>query len=485
MPERSRRDLALVGLIAVAAWVIHLTAPSDQLDDDQLKPWGYVADIVLHGKWLAQVDYEGAQMSKPPLYQWLCAALAESGLGVSPLAMYLPTGLAMIGTSLLVCWMGAGWFGRRVGLAAGIAFAVSPLTVKHMCTARTDALFCFTITLGALGAWHVWESISTSRRAAACAWLLFCLGATLACLTKGPLGILLCALGLGAAVWERRRGGLTAWGILAAAIAAGVTLVWFLAAAAQAGQPLVDRMIGRELIGHALGKEAESSIPFSRAYQPFFYLVTRMPVWGVLALIGSIAWFRRPAADDFTRRAERFCICWLMLGMIMFAASTHQRADLLLPLMPAAAILGCRVADRWLSVWAARSRTGTLAVRIAWPVVAIIGLAYAAFWNHVGRLKDAQVIETRAIAAAAEKLKAIIAKDPGDIVFATGAWEAKFAFGMMVPGLETEQLAALPPTPHYVVYKVVDSAKYSSVGSVVAEPFKGGAWLIVREPVAR
>jgi len=140
------RHGAAIVLAAVAAWVIHFTAPADQLDDDQLKPWGYVADIVLHGRWMVQTDYEGAFMSKPPLYQWLCAALAHAGLGVGPWAMYLPTGLAMIGSALLVWRMGSRWFGDRVGLAAGLAFVLSPLTIKHLCLARTDALFCFTVT---------------------------------------------------------------------------------------------------------------------------------------------------------------------------------------------------------------------------------------------------------------------------------------------------------------------------------------------------
>ena len=477
----------IVAVVATAAWLIHLSAPIDQLDDDQIKPWGYVADIVYHGRWLAQVDYEGAQMSKPPLYQWLCALLAHLGLGVSPMAMYIPTGLAMIGTSLLICRAGSDWFGRRVGLGAGLAFATVPLTVKHMCMARTDALFCFTITLGALGAWHAWESNPAARsvRSSIASWFTFGLGATLACLTKGPLGILLAALGLGAAIWERRRGGLSAWGLLAAGIALAVTGLWFLAAAASAGQPLIDRMIGRELIGHAVGREAESSVPFSRAYQPFFYLATRMAPWGLLALIAVIGVLRRPAAEERTRRAERFCVSWLMLGMIMFAASTHQRADLLLPLTPAAALLAARLVERWLETLAARRPAWTRVRAGVWPAVVVIGLVQAFIWHHYGRLKDAQVKDTLALLQSRREVDAAMDAEPGRLAFLESGAEAQWAFGVMVPAATAAQVTsfAADPQPTYLVERVPLMGPWQvSLGTVVSDvPASGGTtWRVTR-----
>src|SRR5262249_29160212 len=146
-----------------------------------------VLDVLQHGNWLCPHDVLG-NTDKPPMLTWL-AALASWPLGrVTLVTLYLPTALA----TLLIAWLitGAGGrrFGERAGLFGRLAFPLSAVAAHQMATARWDGVFALTVTVAALAAFRAWTT--------GMSWTWFWLAAALSTLTKGPLGLLLSALGL-------------------------------------------------------------------------------------------------------------------------------------------------------------------------------------------------------------------------------------------------------------------------------------------------
>src|SRR5262249_44657975 len=139
-------------------------------------------------------------------------------------------------------------------------------------------------------------------------WVWFWLAAAVATLTKGPLGLLLAGEGLCASIWERKIG--RPWPIRGRhALGVGLFLLitggWFGLAWLHDGPPVVAKLLGKELVGHAI-TEARGHIPGALFYQPPLYYLARAAPWSVLAYLGLWRVWRRPSSEDTERRFERF-----------------------------------------------------------------------------------------------------------------------------------------------------------------------------------
>jgi 4-amino-4-deoxy-L-arabinose transferase-like glycosyltransferase len=329
--------------IGVALFVIRMTGPDRLLYDDQLKPAAYATDAIVNGDWIVQTDTDGNVASKPPLTTWMIGALSLPGGQVTRLTLALPSALAMIGLAVLVGELGRRHFGPMAGLLAGAAMLLNSAGFKQVALVRTDAVFGFMVTLMALLAWLAW-----TRRAN---WLWFWLIGGLATLTKGPLCLLLAAGGLLAMPWCRRMERLfqekrAAWklGLQHVGGAALFLLIaggWALLAWHAEGQAFVDKVIGDELVGHAVGTEMKTSL-LSGLYKSPLYFLTRYLPLSVFTYIALVRVVRAPVEDPLQRRFERFCFCWFVVGLTIFSISPHQRADLLTPIWAPAALLGGR-----------------------------------------------------------------------------------------------------------------------------------------------
>jgi 4-amino-4-deoxy-L-arabinose transferase-like glycosyltransferase len=349
----------LITALAAVLFAIRITAPPDLMDKDQERPAAYVLDAVCNGHWICQRDWLGAVTSKPPLYTWL-AALASLPTGqVSRATLLLPSALATIGTGLLI--LGAGWrmFGKRAGLLAAVAYLLSFAAVKQVALARTDGLFTFTVAITAMLAFCAW---STGR-----GWIWFWLAGAAATLTKGPLGLVLGAVGLVAQIWEARSGGSrrlkgSHWaGVL---LFLAITLGWFGLAYRQMGRDLIDQIFRNELVGHIVTSKRGAG-PFSQFYKPWLYFLVRFAPWSLAACVGLVRVCRRPATDESERRFERFLFCWCVLGLALFGIGAHVRGDLVFPIIPAAALLAGRELERWTQSVRERTCTWGLGVAVA------------------------------------------------------------------------------------------------------------------------
>ena len=328
---------AFLSAIALALFCIRLTGAPDLMDNDQERPSAYVLDAVCNGHWLCQRDATGDITSKPPLYTWLAALATLPGGRIHRVTLDLPSALATMLTAWLIFAAGQKRFGWHAGWLGAAGFLLSGVALKAVGLARTDALFALGVAVAALAAFNAWTRGG--------GWIWFWLAAAAAALTKGPLGVLLAAAGLLAAIWEQRsgtplrlRGGHTAGVLLFILLAGG----WFALAYREMGPPLVDKMISRELVGHITTETGQPKVPGAHFLKPLIYFLVRFVPWSLLAGVGFWRVVYRPSPDPGQRRFERFLFCWFWAGLLVFSLTTHQRSDLLFPLLPAAALLAGR-----------------------------------------------------------------------------------------------------------------------------------------------
>jgi 4-amino-4-deoxy-L-arabinose transferase-like glycosyltransferase len=322
---------------------IRLATPDDLGIRDQGRAASYVIDIVQNGNWLWPRDAYGLG-SKPPFHPWVGAVAAYLLGGVNRLARTLPSMLGVFVSVLALYVFGTRRLGWRAGFLAAAAFLLCPFGAKMVGLIRTDPLFASVVLLNGLAALRAWER---SR-----GWMVFWLVAIVSTLTKGPVGVVIAALGLGAVLWERRsgrplpsRGSLLPGFLLWAAVGAG----WLLWAWSVYGDEVLLEVLGRELFRHAaVGDYGEPAL--ANFHHAPFYLLTRFAPWSLFTVAAIVQAIRRPAADEPRRRLDRFLVCWILGGLVVFGFAGHQRGDLVYPLAAPSALLAGSVMARlsWL-----------------------------------------------------------------------------------------------------------------------------------------
>lgn len=405
-PRSPARAVFLLLALAALLFTIRVLAPPNLLDQDQERPASYVLDAVKNGNWICQRDWTGDITSKPPLWTWL-AALFSVALGqVTIVTLYLPGALGAAGSALLVYFFGRRPFGERAALFGAVAAMLTTAGAKQFGLARTDGVFAFTVTLSAFLAYRSW---TTGR-----GWTCFWLAAAAATLTKGPIGLVLSSFGLFAAVWERRARGPEADSAIATTAHAGnnalrrhipgillyvcFTAGWFALAYGEYGQALVDKMIGKELVGHAVTSSNRNLPGLLIWQQPLYYLSRALP-WSLLAYYGLWRTWRRPAPNLQERQFERFLFCWFSAGLFLFSLAPHQRADLLWPLMPAGALIAGRELDRWSRQFDAWRFA---AAYVACVALGLLGLSWYYFISQARQSVVRQTVALKNLADAIE-----------------------------------------------------------------------------------
>jgi 4-amino-4-deoxy-L-arabinose transferase-like glycosyltransferase len=335
-----------ISVIWILIFYIAFTGYPNLIDNEQ-RVGAYILDAVHNGHWIMQRDSTGDIASKPPMLTWL-ASLATLAAGrLTRFTIYLPNALATLGIAWTILAAGRAMFGWLAGFLAAFAYLLSPMADAQILNARYEGLFSFAIALTAMAAFRSWGS---GR-----GWVWFWLAALFATMVKGPLGLILGGAGLVAALWERLSGkphpirGSHLLGIvLFLAIFGG----WFALAYGELGQPLIDKLLGRELVSQAIN--VEDNLPLGGFYGPTWNVLTFFLPWCFYGGIGLWRVWKNPAEDDATRRFERFLFCWFMVGLIIFSVATHHRGRLIFPLIPPLALLAGRELARRMATWPIR-----------------------------------------------------------------------------------------------------------------------------------
>lgn len=419
-----------LGLVLVL-FALRLAGPSNLTDNDQERPAAYALDALVNGHWAVQYDWTGDIASKPPLYTWLVAGTSWLAGGANRFTLYLPCALSMLGATLLVAREVFRTVGSRAALLTGIFLLANPLSAKLVALARTDATFTFCVTLTAMLALGAWRRMLAGQPQAG--WYPTWFAATLATLTKGPLGALLGLSGLLAYGVERRRGIRSPWTPVHLAGLALLLLLaggWFLLAYRAAGDALVAKMIRSELVGHAVNREGAP--PGLGLILVPAYFLSRFAPWSLLAFWGAWEAMRRPDARPEVRLLQRFATAWLLAGVVVFGLASHQRGDLVAPLMPAGAVLAAIPAARWLAPWTVRRLLST-------AIAVSLALAIGVHVQH--RLHRRAVYhESHGLQLLAEAFLRS-GGDPTRLVHVDAPFALQFHLGTMLRALTVEQAA--------------------------------------------
>ena len=340
----AKKLLCLLALVGFALFVIALTGYPNLLDNER-RVGAYALDLLQNGHWFAQRDADGDPISKPPLLTWL-VALGSLPFGrVTLVSLYLPSAAATVALALILFSVGREKFGWRAGFLGALSFLLSIMADQQMTTSRYDGLFSLPVALAALAAYRGW---TTGR-----GWTWFWLAIAFGSLVKGPLALILAASGLLAAFWEKSSGTPqrirgSHW--LGIGLFILIGFGWLALAYAEMGKPLIDKLIGRELVGHAVTGHGKESL-LSGAWEPTYAYFAMFLPWSIAGASGMWRVWKHPSPDTETRRFERFLFCWFLVGLLLFSVAAHQRSRLIVPLIPAAALLAGRELARWTTAW--------------------------------------------------------------------------------------------------------------------------------------
>lgn len=437
-----RWAVLLIVLIGVSVATIRLAGPPDLMDNEQQLQSAYVMDALQNGHWLCQRDETGSITSKPPVYTWL-AALATLPAGrISRLSTCLPSILGNIALALLLMRFGRRHFSREAGFLSAAVYLLSYPGARQIGLARMDGLFPFTTTLAALAAFIAWQR---GR-----GWLWFWLAAAVGTLTKGPVTLVIGAAGLAAILWERhatpkldengtdpfsikslsdlripntykidgkehispqlganmppRRIGIGAEHAMGVLLFLLLTLGWFAASCQVMGRPVFQKLILDGLLGQSV-QTHNGHWPGQQFFAPPLYLLSRFLPGSLLTCVNLWRIWRDPSQDDAERRFERFVACWLVIGIIPFCIAPHQRADLIAPIYPPAALLAGRELARLLRLCAAQWRAAVLVGGVMAALV-ILALKY----DHFAR-RDVNVAMTLSVRDFAQTLEHDVGAD--------------------------------------------------------------------------
>jgi len=291
--------------------------------------------------WVTPTLNYAPRFAKPAFVYWLMAA-AYAGLGVSESTARLPSAVAA-GTLVFIQYAFARWalcattaFRAAVILLLGVEFvaiarmALTDATLVLWTTAAGFAFFRAHHGPPPRGRWYVAMYVAMG----------------LATLTKGPVGVFVPAIGIGAylalagggwRVWHEARPG---WGVLLFLLVAGP---WYAAMFWRHGAEYAARARG-ETVGRVFrtvtgpGGTALFYIPVMLV--GFFPWSAFLPS----ALVGALRGARARAAADRRGAAVVFAATWVVAGLVLFSLAQSRLPHYVAPLFPAAALL---VAASW------------------------------------------------------------------------------------------------------------------------------------------
>jgi 4-amino-4-deoxy-L-arabinose transferase-like glycosyltransferase len=323
------------------------------------------------GDWVTPTLQGKPWLEKPPLYYWLAGA-AFAGLGENEAAARLPSVIAALLLVGMTALLGARLFGRAAGLHAGFILATALLPFAYARAAAMDMLLAATVTIGigllALRLLGIAGPMAVPAASLALA---------LATLAKGPVGILLPGLVVGAYLFARREGRwlrelLSLRSLVAFAV---VAAPWYVAISLAHGREFVDVF----LLNHNL--QRFTSTIHSHPGPVYYYvpiLLAGLFPWTGLSLPAITGLMPR------TSRTDLFVLLWLVLPLVFFSMAGAKLPGYILPCLPPLALLMGRAADQLVLRQPAPAWGGPRAIAVCGLALAGLVSALPAFLYRMG-----------------------------------------------------------------------------------------------------
>jgi len=297
-------------------------------------------EMVERGDFLTpRFNYE-PRFQKPILFYWMIAACYRV-LGVNEFAARAGSALAGLGIALVVYGLGRRWYGETTGLRAG-TIAVTSLGCAAMARASLpDMPLAFFITAAtAAGLVPLAGRVPHPRRW----WLLAAAMAALACLTKGPIGLVVPAVVLGPMMLFAQRQRRPSLGTLAAAAAvlAVIAIPWYAAMASTHGAGyLRGFFVGDNLERFATPRFNE---PRSLLYYVPVVAAGLLP-WSPLWIVAVPPIWRTLARRTMPRIETVALVLWTLAPLLLFSVSVGKQPRYVLPVLPALALALARTLE--------------------------------------------------------------------------------------------------------------------------------------------
>lgn len=315
------------------------------------------------------------RLQKPPLAYWLAALCFQATGHAHPFVARLPSLGATLGTMALLGYLGKRWFSDSIGSLSAALHATTLWVLWFGSSATVDSLLTFLVALAITLGTHDLADRSTPRREQILGfWLTLGMGV----LAKGPLAIplVLPIVIMTRTIARGERFFFRLATLVGIALFAIVSLTWPI---------LVLQRIPVALEiwrGQSVDRYFEHYGPQTRGVG--FYL-TRVPLltlpWSIFWIVELWAIIRRPSFIGRSAPAEApakigrlLMSSWLLWGMLFFSLSQGKRDHYILPVLPAATVLGALGLVRLSNGWPSASALASRLTRptIGWVAVAIL-----------------------------------------------------------------------------------------------------------------
>jgi len=304
--------------------------------------------MLLRGDWITPW-WNGQHFFDYPVWGYWMVALSFRLFGVSEWAARLPVALAasavVVASFLLVWWLASPQEPRRrrwlrAALAAGV-MATTPGWIGWGRSSTTDMFLASAITL-ALYAFLLAQNAGAGSVAARFGEVGMALFAGIAVLAKGPVGLLLPLLVVGAFLilsdgWRRwlRLRTLLPMGALFLA----VVLPWYGAAAHRHGEAFLGGFLGFSNL------QRFTQVLYDHPGPPWFYLpwiLLLLLPWSLFlpaAAANLRFWKRSRWRQGSSAAVPLFLLLWLSVVVAFFSAAATKLPGYILPAVPAASLL--------------------------------------------------------------------------------------------------------------------------------------------------
>jgi branched-subunit amino acid transport protein AzlD len=323
-------------LVAASLPLLSLGLGLSFLDPDEGLYADVAARMLASGDWIVPRFNGLPYLEKPPLYFWLSALALGVGMpgewalrGVPALAAF---------ASVLLCWrIGRRLYGSGAGLRAGLALATMAGYALYVRKASTDLLFVACLSLVVYGL--VRDAERPDRGPTR--FLLVYLGAALAVLTKGLIGLLFPLSIVAASLLRVRRLGVGDLNLVRGTLLfALVALPWHALVGWRAPDLFSFYVVDNQILRFLdLRGFLEDDVPIATLG---FLAVTFLWLfpWGVFVLVRP-----RPAPSPLARWRPVVAM-WVLVVVGFFSVSRSKLEYYALPALPAFAVLAGRAWDR-------------------------------------------------------------------------------------------------------------------------------------------
>jgi 4-amino-4-deoxy-L-arabinose transferase-like glycosyltransferase len=329
------RSPAAALAVALTALSLFAASRSSLFDRDEPRFAEAASEMAASGN-LAFATFDGrVRPDKPALTYWLMTLAIRVG-GRNEVAVRFWSSVAAAGAALTTWGISRVLNPSSSGLAAMAVLGTSTLVMIEAGAATADALLLLFTTL-ALFAF----ALRLRRPGGVGPWLLLTGALALALLTKGPVGLAIPLVAIGATLGIGRgeipgRGALSAGVLLSASGAVLLFLAWFLPADRAAGGVLLAEGFGRHVLGRAL-TPMEGHGGGIAAGLPYYGLAIffGFSPW-TLFLPGAVSAVAGVRAGGRVTRA--FLSGWALAPVALFSLVATRLPHYVLPIFPALAL---------------------------------------------------------------------------------------------------------------------------------------------------